>query len=207
MGWLKAGDNPGDEKTFDCRVTASYLGELEGGSEYIEVMFAEKSGGGNQAKKLWLTENGWKYTEQCLQVLGWDPEETDYAFEELGTGDKSPLAGAECEIVVKAEQEQDGDRVFNNVAFINAVGGGMVPREKMSRDEAEGFADRVRRNLRLRKKKRGRRSRSSRSDDDKERKQRIRDAAAEGDARQRRSQGADQGDDQGEDDAFDDIPF
>lgn len=154
MPYLKAGDRAGDEKTFECRVHASYLGSMQSGKEFVEVCFTEKNGLGHQSKKLFLTEAGWEHAKKSLAILGWDAEANGYRFELLGDGEDSPLVGAECEIVIRAEPEQNGERIFNNVAFINAIGGGGAPREKMASDEAKKFADSIRRKLKLAVRKR-----------------------------------------------------
>lgn len=190
MAWLKAGDQVGAERTFECKVRGSYLGALDGGKEYVEVLFDEVNGAGEQAKKLWLTDAGWQHAEKCLKILGWDAEARDYQFEELGRGDESPIAGAACEIVVIAEASQDGSRVYNNVAFVNAVGGGRAPREKMSGEDAKGFADRIRRKLQLGAKG--------------SRQKRVEKAAKEG---IRRQQGKKEGAGDDADDGFESIPF
>ncbi len=191
--WLKAGENPGDEASFHARVTATYLGTLDSGKEYIEVMFEQvvKEGvPGIQSKKLWLTEAGWDHTEKCLKTLGWDPEQNAYAFEELRGGAETPIAGAECIIVVIAER-------------------GAVQRPRLQQRRVHQPAER-RRAARADGEGRGRGFRRSHPPklklNKKARRRRTEKAAAEGAKNaKKQAQPADVDDD--EDDNFDDIPF
>lgn len=203
MALLRGGDNVGDQETFLVTVTKSFTGELSTGTAYIHVYFADDQGN-YQQKKLWLTDKGWEQTEKALKLLGWDPEDNEFAFSQLNEGEASPIVGAACQIVVVETRDQnDRDKVWSEVAWVNPPDGG-GPVERMDKREAVSFEKRVRKQLGLRK---GRKPASSGpSGGDRTRKEQIKQAAGEG-ARRQGGGGGDTDESDDEDYDFDDIPF
>ena len=203
MALLRGGDRAGDQARYEVRVVGSYLGaSSEKQTPYVEIVFEDDNGDRLSAFK-YLTEGAWPYVEKDLETLGWKGAEHSYAFEELDGGEDSALAGAEAQIVV-TEEEYEG-KVRPKVAFINESGG--RPREMMSEKESASFAERIRQRLGVGPKRSPRGRGSAR----KERDARVRKAAADGAARQRKSKDdagqAPESEPKDDDYDFDEIPF
>lgn len=149
MPQLRGGLHQNDETAYLVDVTSSYCKEVgEKNTPLVEVHFLDPESGGTAKKSLWLTEKAFEHTAKALALMGWDPQEKGYRFEELDTGFDTPIKGAHVEIVVIEELEYNGDRVFPQVKWINDPdGGGGVPQERMQAGEAKTFADRVRKSL------------------------------------------------------------
>lgn len=131
---------------YTARVTAHAMGRASTGKEQIAVTFSVEDGD-KVSSITWygyFTDAAYPTTEKALQSLGWDPAANDYAFHELnGT---EALVGAEASIVVEEDVNQDGNPV-SKVRWVNAPGGGVALKERMSDDEARSFASQLRKKL------------------------------------------------------------
>ena len=120
MSILKGGMD-GKLEYYEVEVTATRLGESKGGTACVEIDFRCAAPEGSIIAWRYFTKNAWQYTEADLKVLGWDAEARGHNFEELNTGENSPIVGAKAQIAV-GDEEYNG-KVSSKVAFINAPGG------------------------------------------------------------------------------------
>lgn len=127
--------------THEVAVKNTGLSKSQSGNVQIVVEFYDQA---DETLSAFLatTEAAWPYTEDKLRVLGWDPAQNGFRFEDLNS-EPSPIAGNQVQIVVDAETFDGKTR--NKVKFINPPGGKAI--ERMAPAEAQSFAAQLRKRL------------------------------------------------------------
>ena len=133
--------------TVTGTVVSSGLGVASTGTEQIAVLF-EYVKDGEPRRITWygsFTEKGMEWADKGLAAIGWDPVANTYAYNILNGDDPAtnPIIGKKAKLVLDYDMDLDGnDRL--KVKFVNSLGGGLGLKERMSAEDAQGFAARMR---------------------------------------------------------------
>lgn len=128
-------------------VVGSGLGKAKTGNDQLCVQF-EYVKDGEPRRVCWYgyfsSEKAIEISDKGLQGMGWDPAEHAYSYHLLnGQGDENPLIGRKAELVLGLEQDLEGNDKLK-VKFVNALGGGIGIKERMSETDAQAFSARMR---------------------------------------------------------------
>ncbi len=139
------------EGRFPARVVQTRLGKTSGGEELaivVEVFdsLADRETGKNALGRIthyrYFTDRGFEYAVQTLVDFGWDPKERWQQVAELDKGDKSPLAGKECEAVLASEEHEGKKRL--KVKWLNGPNRTFEPvKEAVDSDSLTTLGDRM----------------------------------------------------------------
>lgn len=127
-----------------AKVTAHALGRAGTGNEQIAISF-DVEGEGSITWYGYFTDAAYKTTERALIALGWNPEENNYAFDQLN--ETEILVGAEAMLVCEDDEDQEGRPVVR-VRWVNSPnGGGVALKERLTAEEASSFAANLRKRI------------------------------------------------------------
>lgn len=131
--------------------TGSALGRAGNGTEQIAVGFDVHLGADQQSVAMtwygFFTDNALQTTEKAIAALGFDMAARDMS--EIAPDDPSAsvLVGAEAEVVVENETDDQGN-VRPRIRWVNRPGGnGVVLKERMAPQEVKSFGSQIRARL------------------------------------------------------------
>lgn len=133
-------------------VTSSCLGRAGNGTEQIAIGFDVHLGVDQQSVPMtwygFFTDRALETTTKALRVLGWDPDERDYRFDELNPADPydTPIKGAEAQLVLEHEEDGEGGQRIR-IRWVNSPNGGLVVKERMDAGAAAEFSQTLRSRL------------------------------------------------------------